>query len=249
MAMRWGFGVEACHLWAATGLVIPSQWKILFGGDLESPMEIVIIYRELVALGRPEADLAMDIVNLTPLEERREIRGFWLGSESLSTKPGVNTVRETIGKILRRYGLPEPLEADNQRVDGWRFVHNCLRQSKLCLESSITAERIKQGPALFVSDACPKVIENLPQAVASEKDPNDIEAKLDWCAVTDAVRHLLKSKPPARAVPPLAVRRQMVIDAYQDDPTSRHMAVLRFNQENAGKRAVHGPTWRQGLTG
>jgi hypothetical protein len=245
MAMRWGFGDHACHLWAATGLVTPAIWKRTFGGTIPAPVECVIIYRELLALGRAEADLANDIVSMTPESERRGISSFWMGSSSLDQqkKRGENTVGETLGKILRRYGLPDPIPADDRRVDGWRFVYACLRQAGLRQKAEIDAKALQEGPALFISTSCPLCIEHIPLAPPAKKDPNDIEIMAEeWASITDAVRFLLKSKPSAKAQAPLAIRRQMALEAHTD-PTAKHMAALRFQQTETGSSGSR-PNWR-----
>ena len=259
MAQKWNFGEHACHLWAATGLVTPGAWLRAFGGVIPAPVEVVIVYREFLAQGMAEAELAGKIVDITPQDERRHISEFWLGSPSLSQekKRGENTVAESFGKILRRHGMPDPIPADEHRVDGWRFMYNGLRQAALReegigevmyerLRQGHLMERIQYGPAVFISSDCPLCIENIPLAVRNDKDPNDIEIRAaEWAAVTDAVRYLLKSKPAAKTQAPLAVRRQMAIEQYTD-PTSKHMAMLRFNeQEKRRGLASRSPNWRQ----
>lgn len=257
MAQQWGFGDPACHLWAATGLVTPAIWKQTFGGTIPVPMECVIIYRELhdrksstpsLPVGRAEADIAADIIAATPEWERPSISEFRLGSASLDQqkKRVENTVGDGLGKILQRYGLPSPVPADESRVDGWRFMYACLRQSELREATNISLEEVQQGAALFISSACPLCIENIPLAPPCKKDLNDIEAEVgEVSSVVDAVRFLLKSKPSAKTQAPLAVRRQMALEAYTD-PTAKHMAMLRFNEQEA-RRGVSGraPNWRQ----
>ena len=246
MAQKWGYGDPACHLWAATGLVTPAAWKRVFGGIIPAPMECVIIYRELhdaknsessLPVGRAEADIAADIIAATPEWERRHIAEFRLGSSSLDQqkKRGENTVGEGLGQILQRHGLPSPVPADDSRVDGWRFMYACLRQSELCEKTEVTLEELQQGPALFISSACPLCIENIPLAPPNQKDLNDIEPGVDEVSsVVDTIRFLLKSKPAAKSQAPLAVRRQMELDKYTD-PTAKHMAALRVMQKEAGR--------------
>ncbi len=246
MAQRWGFGDHDCHLWAATGLVTPMVWKRTFGGDVAAPIEVVIIYRELLTLGKAGADLVNEIISMTPQDERRRISEFSLGSPSLDQqkKCGENTVGESFGKILRRYGLPEPVPADDHRVDGWQFMFSCLRQAAMRKHTYVTLAEIHEGPALFISSACPACIENIPLAVRDlDKEPNDVKVMQgEWPAVTDAVRFLLKSKPAAKTQIPLAIRRQMALEAHTD-PTAKHMAALRFQQTETGPRGNR-PSWR-----
>jgi hypothetical protein len=217
-------------------------------------MECVIIYRELhdsenpipsLPIGRAEADIAADIIAATPESERPHISGFWLGSSSLEQhkKRGENTVGEGLGKILQRYGMPSPIPADENRVDGWRFMYACLRQSELREKAEVTLREVQEGPALFISSVCPLCIENIPLAPPNQKDLNDIEPGSvdEWSSVADAVRFLLKSKPAAKTQPPLAVRRQMALESHTD-MTARHMANLQFNvREGLASRR---PNWR-----
>lgn len=249
MAQRWGFGDHCCHLWATTGLVYPQLWKRTFGGLLPGPVEVIVIYRELLEQGKAEADLANAIVGMTPEAERRKISRFYLGSESLDLqgkKRGLNGVAQIIGEILSHNGLPKPWTADQNRVDGWRFLYACLRQAELCGMEKIPESRLREGPILLISSECSNCIENIPQATRSDKDPNDIEARdTEWAAVTDAVRFLLKSKPSAKAEAPAAIRRQELCESIPD-PTSRHMALVRFNEQERQRGRTARPTWRNG---
>ena len=152
---------------------------------------------------------------------------------------------EGLGKILERHKLPAPVPADDSRVDGWRFMYACLKQSGLRTKPVVELEELQQGPALFVSSDCPLCIENIPLAPPNQKDLNDIEPGTDECSsVVDAVRFLLKSTPAAKAQAPYAVRRQMALDAHTD-PTAKHMAALQFQQKETQRgRASRAPTWR-----
>lgn len=251
MAQRWGFGDPNCHLWAATGLIYPQQWSIAFGGMARCPVEAIIVYRELLTTGCAEIDLANKIVAMTPESERSKIVGFWFGSESLTrnvAKRGANTVEEIIGSVLRRHNLPTPIPADENRVDGWRFLYNCLRQASLCQLPVVTEEQAAHGPMLLIGAQCSDVIEYLPLAVRNEKAANDVDERPaeKWAAVADAVRYLVKSKPSAQTEAPRDVRRQMLAESISD-PTSRHMAMLAFRDREARKaNARRAPYWRTG---
>ena len=82
--------------------------------------------------------------------------------------------------------------------------------------------------------------EKLQQYLANcEKPPRSVAFGMP--SVVDAVRFLLKSKPAAKSQAPLAVRRQMALEAHTD-PTAKHMAALQFMQKEAGRGRVN---WRQ----
>lgn len=231
MAQDWGFGDHDCHLWFVTGKLSPSEWVKHFGGHTDSAMDVCIIYRENVISDRAEADLAMDIVNATPQWERKTISRFFLSQDAFGQRArqfGANSVGEQFTAIMRRYGLPSPEPADQDRVNGWRFAYNCFRQANLRGET-FDDERAQQGPAVFVSSECPNVIECVPMAVRDDHKPEDVmrvEGAL-WEDVTDAVRYGLKSMLEALCEAPYEIRRKEVYDTYDaETPEERNVSQM-----------------------
>ncbi len=213
-------------MWAVTGKLSPSEWEQHFGGHTDSAMDIAIIYREHVVSDRAEADLAMDIVNATPEWERKTIQRFFLSQDAFGQRArqfGANTIGEAFNAIMTRYGLPRPEPADQDRVNGWRFVYNCLRQANL-RGTTFDEERALEGPAVFVSSECPNVIDSIPMAVRDDKKPEDVMrvAGALWEDVTDAVRYLLKSIQGVQWQAPVDVRRRELYDSLDvPEPESR----------------------------
>ncbi len=249
MAQDWGFGDHDCHLWGVTGKLSPSEWVQHFGGHTDSAMDICIIYREQVISDRAEADLAQDIVNLTPAWERKTIQRFFLSQDAFGQKArqfGANTIGEQFTKTMRDNGLPAPEPADQDRINGWRFVYQCLRQAHL-RGANFDEERARVGPALFVSSECPQVIECMPMAVRDDKKVNDVMrvAGAVWEDVTDAVRYLLKSIQGVQWEAPVEIRRGEVFANYDapepeqrttEQMTSLALAMKRFD---ASERSRH----------
>ncbi len=124
-------------------------------------------------------------------------------------------------------------------------MYGCLRQAALRERDEVDAATIKEGSPLFVSSDCPLCIENVPLAVRGEKDPNDIEiGKGEWVSVADAVRYLLKSKPAAKTMAPMEVRRRIALEAHSD-PTAKHMAAMQFQQREGQRgRTSRSVNWR-----
>ncbi len=248
MAQDWGFGDHDCHVWIATGKMSPEQWSAHFGGSSQWPIDIAIIYRELLVVGRAEADLANDIVDATPVDERRWIKDFFLSQDAFGQKSkqkgSENTVGQTFTDVMRRHGLPAPAAADQERVNGWRFLYNCLRQAGL-RGCNVDPERAKQGPALFISADCPAVLENLPLAVRDEDEPNDVMrvAGAVWEDVTDAVRYGMYSKLAPKKRAPVDVRAAEVA-ATAASPTELHIKMLHFKEQERRKTSVGRTRWR-----
>ena len=254
MGQDWGFGDHAAHYWFASGKVKPSDWMKYFGGHTDHAMDIVIAYREHVVQNRAEADLATDIASMTEQWERKKIQRFFLSQDAFGqrAKQGGNTVGETFTKILNRYELPSPETADQNRVMGWRFMYNCLRQANL-VGTNISDERSKQGPAFFISAECPQAILSIPMAIRAEDDPDDVErvAGALWEDVTDGLRYGLHTMLNPQSKAPRDVRAKELYDSIQgedvsDVMTARAMAMARFKEkESVVRRVSRAPRWRQ----
>lgn len=247
MAQDWGFGDHTAHGWFAMGKLEPREWEHHFGGRTDQPIEIIICYRELIAQERAEADLANDIVGATPQEERKYIRRFFLSQDAFGQRAkqqGANTIGEAYREIMRRYGLPAPEPADQDRKNGWRCMYNGLRQCDL-RGTEISEERARQGPAVFISAECPEVISNIPMAIRDEDDIDDVAKvpRVLWEDVNDMIRYGLKSVEDWFAKTPLHVQREEVYHSFED-PTMRALAMKRFELANAPRRVSRGPRAR-----
>lgn len=253
MGQDWGFGDHAAHYWFASGKVKPSDWMRHFGGKTEYAMDIVIAYREHVISNRAEADLATDIVAMTEAWERKQIQRFFLSQDAFGqrARQGGNTVGETFTKVLTRYQMPSPETADQNRVMGWRFMYNCLRQANL-VGTNISEERSKQGPAFFISAECPQAIAGIPMAIRAEDDVDDVErvAGAIWEDVTDGLRYGLHTMLNPKTKAPMDVRAREVYDSIQGDTpenlmTARAMAMAKFkHEEGVIRRVQRMPRWR-----
>lgn len=229
MAQDWGFADHAAHLWLASGKMSPSDAAKHLAIATDWPIEVVIVYRELIVQEMAEADLAMKFVDMTPDDEQPE--RFFLSPDAWAKKGSANTVAEQFQAILERHHFPLPEMADNDRIGGWRLLYNGFRQSSSLRGASVDAERARQGPLLFVSADCPGVISSVPLAVRDEDDLNDVvRAPTLWEDVTDALRYAYKSMLAPRSKAPRAIRRQMVYDSVES-MTAKALAVRQFDQK------------------
>jgi len=254
MAQDWGFGDHASHGWYVSGKLSPSEWVQHFGGTTDYAMDVVIRYREHVIANRPEADMATDVVAMTPQHERREIKRFFMSQDGFGQRAkqmGGHTVGEQWTRIMRRYEMPSPETADQNRVMGWRFMYNLLRQANL-RGTNISEERAKQGPAFFVSQECPEAIAAIPAAQRDPDDPDDVErvAGALWEDVTDEIRYGLHSYLNPQSKAPRDIRAKELYDSIQmpdpaDQMTARALAMAKFKQQESGiKRVQRMPRWR-----
>ena len=247
-ATDWGFAHNAVHLWFATGKLSPENFGRMFGGSSEWPIDVVVVYRELVVNATAEADFAMMMVDLTPADERNLIQREFLSPDAWAKRGSANTVAEQIGDVLRRHGLPVPESADDDRIGGWRLMHNGFRQTCALRGATVDAERAKQGPLLLVSANCPQVISALPLLTRDNIHPGKLEDVLKANTVHDDVgdclRYGYKSMLDPKSQAPREVRMREILDAYQD-PTARAMAMRKFQHEELiVTRVSRGPRWR-----
>ncbi len=241
MAQDWGFGDHASHGWYASGKLSPSEWMQHFGGYTDWPMDVVVRYREHVIAGRAEDDMSMDVVRMTPETERRYLSRFFFSEDGLGRRakhPGANSVGERWTDTMRRYKMPTPEPADQDRVDGWRFMYGCLRQA--CLRGdTFTRERAEQGPAFFVCAECPQAIGSIPMATRDVKNNEDVVrvAGAIWEDVTDEIRYGLKSMLDPRTKAPREVRALEVYNSAES-MTAKAMAMRKFEEQERHARVL-----------
>lgn len=249
MAQDWAFQEHAYHCWLATGKVSPELWAKVYGGRIDWPAEVVILYRELLVTGMPEVDLGETIASLTPESEKPYIRDFFLSQDAMgqvAKQSGENTVGQQFTAIMRRHGLPAPQSALQDRVNGARFMHRCLHQASM-RGANIDKDRVISGPVLFISVNCTAAIENIPLAPRDDKDTEDVArvAGAVWEDVTDGIRYGLLSKLSPRSRAPVDVRQAEAMEKAGENPTARHLAALHFQEQEMWRGlAVRAPRWR-----
>ena len=247
----WGFAHHNCNLWFASGKLSPAQ-ALGIGVTTEWPIDVVVVYRELVVNEMGEEDLAREILRLTPQHERKAITAYWLGPDAWSKRGSAHTVADQIGAILEAGGMPEPERADNMRtsqgedrIGGWRLLYNCFQRNAWRSGVQVEREAAQSGPMLLISAACPAVISAIPLAIRDEDNLEDVlkqDTVGDNCL--DSLRYGCKSQLDAKQQAPKNVRAQLIADSIQD-PTSRHLALLRFRaEEDKRSRPTRGASWR-----
>jgi hypothetical protein len=109
----------------------------------------------------------------------------------------------------------------------------------------VEQDAARTGPMVLISSSCPEVISAVPLLIRDEKNLEDVlkqDTKGD--NVADCLRYLIKSQLDAKQQAPMNVRAAELADSIKD-PTSRHLAMLRFReQENRRSRPARAPNWR-----
>ena len=100
----------------------------------KSPVDLILTYKTALVQEVGDAELAETIVKNCDAQERKTIRHVFIGpiGPERKVKIGARTVPRQIGKVMRKYGMPEPVIADDARIAGWRVMYNQLKETHDC---------------------------------------------------------------------------------------------------------------------
>ena len=245
-ATDWGFAHHTAHLWFATGKIAPAAFESLFQTPADWPVDVVVVYRELIATETAEDDLARMMIERTPEAERPLVQHEFLSPDAFAKKGSANTVAEQFADVFARYRMPSPEPADNDRVGGWRLLYHGFKQScALRGAERVTREMAESGPMLVISAACPTVIASAPLLIRDDRNLEDV-LKTPTLAddVGDGLRYGYKSMLDPRTRAPKEIRAREIFASYQD-PTARAIAMQRFEAaERARSSALRRPRGR-----
>lgn len=245
--MDWGFKHSAAAGWAATGKLSPKEFLKHFGKEIQFPVDVVIIKRELVESGMGEGDFCQLMCDMTPEAEKRVLRETWLSPDAWHKRGSANTIADQMDTVFRRNGMPSPETADDDRAGGWRLLWNCFKQT--CSMLADVPDIYPGGfPMLLVSAECAEVISAIPMLIWNEKQANKREDVLKtdttYDDVADMVRYLIYSKLSPRGQAPRDVRAREVLESVQT-PNAKAMAMRVFNEAESRKsRVISRPRWR-----
>ncbi len=255
VSMDWGFGHYCAVYWLCTGKLSPSQaWEFL-QIDTDWPLDVVIVYRELVTQRTAEVDLAKKIVEMTPERERAEIRKFVAGSDTKTTdRWAPHTVRELIDSVTVPAGFPPIRGAQDgpgSRVINARLLYEGFRRTSSMRGENPPKDRPeeKTAPLLLISAECPQLIAAVPLLITDEKKVEDVQ-KLETVAddCFDSCKYGYAEYLAVRDLAPREVRRAETWEAAGSNAsdaaernTARAMAMRRFDhdeeqQERRGRK-------------
>lgn len=227
IAQDWGKSHFCATYWNARVLISPSEAQSILGWEVERPINAVVTFRELVVNEMSSADVGKAIVAATPEAERKHTREFFLSPDAFGDRDSGNTVALSLGGELRAAGLPEPIQADNERIGGWQLMYDLLADTKR--HGSV------DGDVWLISAECPQLLNALPLAMRDPKNLDDVlktdkgHARIEQ-DVLDAARYSLKSMLQPKATAPRDVRAQQVFESHES-MTAKAMAMLKFNYE------------------
>jgi hypothetical protein len=248
MSQDWGKGHYCTTQWHARGVLSPKEAKEILGWNVSKPVKFCLTYREYIAGGAAdsdegaereisESDIARQMVERTPKDERKQVGDFWMSPDAFEMsvrRAGQSEIAEIIGDVLSPEGLPRPQKADNSRVDGWSLMYNMLLATKRFHATQTKKVEPPNDEVWLIAANCPELIRSIPLLMRDPKNLDDVlktdkqSAKLEQdCG--DTARYGLKSKLKPAEKPKEEQRK----DALQSrgDMTDKYLENLKFEQE------------------
>lgn len=165
----------------------------------ERPDGKIVVYRELVLNGAAVSDIAEEICRLSKGEK---IEAVYLSPDAFAKRSEERSIAERFGDVFRVAGIPFPSGAVNNRVLGWRYLHDLLAND-----------------SLLISVSCANLIEKIPQAIHDDRPGHEEDVlKQDGDDEIDAWRYAVCSRPRPPKKPYVIRLAERVTS---EDPTSR----------------------------
>lgn len=241
----WGFGHYSAFYWFCTGKLSPGQAQQFLGITTYWPIDVAIIYRELIPPQRtPEAVIGKMIVDATPTSERAELRKWVMGSDvEIAPRFANHTIKEMIEASTVDHGMPRITRAQDgkgSRAINARLLWNMLGRTSAMRGPTPPVDKPddKAPPLLIISRECPALIASIPLIISSEKNPDDFE-KLETMEddILDACKYGAAEYVAVRLVAPREVRREEAINRMETQQ-GRYIEMLKFDlkEEQTGRR-------------
>lgn len=169
-----GYHSPFCQVW---GAVSSGKWEDGTESTLPDgrhiPKGAIVVYREYTGSQIQIPDIAARIVELNQAEDPHMV-----ADPSIFSHQGGPTIADQFKEVFAKARGPVFREADNDRLSGWSQIRQRLG---------------RPTPMLFISTACPYLIETLPALAIDQKKPEDCDTTGDDHGA-DALRYLCKER-------------------------------------------------------
>lgn len=181
------------------------------------------VHREFVRSGLTPEQLAYEIGGMSMGED---IDAIYLSHDAFGRKVSERTIAQEMSDVFRQFNLPDPTQADNDRVGGALLLQQLFGESRL-----------------MISKNCQKLIECIPlcqRDTSDGGDPEDVD-KFDGDDPYDSLRYGVKTRPRMVRVPDEVLLSKRITAS---DPHSRHMQMRIAQAELHSQQTLHAVTRR-----
>ena len=245
-AQDWGKTHWCATFWAFRVTLPPSEALAYLGWETVKPINVTVVYREMMVTEREAPEVAQDIIDATPLVERPRMKSFFLSPEEVTDDP--NSIGSQQSRRLRLAGMPGAIKADNDRKGGYGLMGALFKAAQgKGWGVDKDGNKFQYDDAMLISSECAELLNAIPALMRDPKNLDDVlktdlsQAKIEQdCG--DGCRYLVKSM--------LAPKRKTAEDVYQEQmaaatPVDRTMLAFKHEQRvKAKKRQVLPPSWR-----
>jgi len=199
LAQDWGRAHYCATYWGFRVAVPPQQAFDLLGWKLHKPINVTVIYREMIVSELESTDVGQSIVRATPEAERRLHKAFFLSPDAFGKKDSAQTVAIKESVVLVANEMPVATPADNERKGGWALMSTLLRAAKgKGWGVDTDGNRFQYDDALLISSECAELLKAIPALLRDPKNIDDVLKTDESRAMIeqdcgDAARYLLKS--------------------------------------------------------
>ena len=248
MAQDWGRTHWCSTGWAYRIALKPSEAKQWLEWDLVKPLNLTVVYRELVVHEMEAADVAQAVLDCMMGDERGKVKAYFLSPEEVTEEP--NSIGNQQSRVLRKGGVVGAQKADNDRKGGYGLLSSLFKATKgRGWGVNERGERFQYDDAVVISSECVELLKAIPMLLRDPKNLDDVlktdkgTTKLEQ-DMGDMVRYLVKSM--------LSPKRKTAEDEFREKmavarPDERMVIAARhvWQKQKKMDRPVVRPSWRR----
>ena len=202
----------------------------------QDQIDVQVTFREWLAKGLGEVAMSDEIVNRTPLQERKRVTNVYLSPDCGFEDENMRGYR--IGSVFVGNEMPRAEAAFSSRTDGWSLMNDLLRAEVDLSGVGDPKDRTYISKWLLTTN-CPSAMEAIPQADCDPKTDGDIkkEGSSPVLDVLDGLRYGVASHTKPEAKP----FSEKVKDEIITLPKSGNSRYIRMLQMQADERVATEP--------
>jgi hypothetical protein len=197
MAQDWGRTHWCATGWAFRIALKPSEAEAFLGWKLIKPINLTVIYREMICNEKEAPEVARDMLNCMLADERAKIQAYFLSPEEVTDD--ANSIGNQQSRILRTGGARGAIKADNDRKGGYGLLSSLFKATKgQGWGVDEQGKRFQYDDAVLISSECAELLKAIPVLMRDPKNLDDVlktdksVAKLEQ-DLGDMARYLVKS--------------------------------------------------------
>lgn len=140
LGIDWGFAHNSVALWCS-----------------QTAHNLTAYYREFVGQGRSPKALAQEIVDRTPVEERKLIKQIFLSHDAFAKRDERDTIAQQMGQVFHANDMPAPVQASKDVVGRATLLYTMMQEP--------------DGQGVVIDPSCQKLIETIPMVCRDEDEP------------------------------------------------------------------------------